>query len=150
MTLRRLTNIVCISGALLSSVPAMALDFRSVAETGTLLFAAPSETAQRLFVVSRAYPVEVVDEARGWSRVRDASGQLAWVQSAKLTARRHVLVTAARAAVRQAPKDNAAVLLQAERNVVLELLEPPTSLWVKVRHDGKTIGFVHVQDIWGI
>lgn len=142
-------KVLLLAGMLLASQPVLALDFRSVSETGTVFFAAPSESSTRLFVVSRQYPVEVVDEAPGWARVRDARGQLAWVQSARLSSKRYVLV-ATRTALRQAATDSAPLVAQVEPDVVLELLEPPTSLWARVRHDGKTTAFIRVQDIWGI
>lgn len=150
MTLPRRTKQLLLAVALLHGGLAQALEFRSVLETGTLFQAAPAVNSTRLYVASQFYPVEVVDESAGWCRVRDVTGQLAWVPAAKLSGKRYVLVTAARAVLRPLPQDTAPALLTAERNVVLELLEPPSSMWARVRHDGKTSAYVRVQDIWGI
>ena len=150
MTLPRRTKQLVLAAALLYGGLAHALEFRSVLETGTVFQAGPAAGSGKLFVVSQFYPVEVVDENNGWCRVRDVTGLLAWVPATKLSNRRYVLVTAARTVLRQAPQDTAAPLLTAGRNVVLELLQPPSSLWVHVRHDGKTSAYVRVQDIWGI
>lgn len=150
MTLPRRTKQLLLAVALLHGGVAQAIEYRSVQETGTLFHAAPAVNGTRLYVASQFYPVEVMDESNGWCRVRDVTGALAWVPAAKLSSRRYVLVTASRAVLRQAPQDSAPSVLTAERNVVLELLEPPSSMWARVRHDGKTSAYVRVQDIWGI
>lgn len=150
MTLQRLTKSGLMLATLLAASPVHAFEYRSVLETGTLFQAGPSDSSTRLFVVSKYYPVEVLGQSNAWSHVRDAAGQLAWVRSDRLSPRRYVLVTAGRAVLRQSPSETAAALMTLDRSVVLELVEPPASVWVKVRYDGKTVGYLRVQDIWGV
>jgi SH3-like domain-containing protein len=123
---------------MLVSAASGAADFFSVAANGTLFYDAPSAKAKKLFVVSQLYPVEV----------RDVSGKLAWVEKKQLTDKRTVVVSAARADIRQSPDDAATLVFQAEAGVALEFVESVPG-WIKVRHrDGQT-GFVKLNQVWG-
>jgi SH3-like domain-containing protein len=114
-----------------------------------VLYDAPSLKARKLYVVSRGYPLEVVVVVEGWSKVRDAAGALSWIESRHLGDRRTVVVTAPRAQVRQAAAQDAPLVFEAERDVVLELLEPARGGWLRVRHrDGQT-GYVSAAQVWG-
>jgi SH3-like domain-containing protein len=82
--LRRLVTVTAMLAGLMS-LPAQALEFRSVKETGVALYEAPALSAKKLFVVSRYYPVEVLSSQKEWSRVRDATGGIAWIPLAALS-----------------------------------------------------------------
>jgi len=126
----------------------LAADFRSVAENAAILYDAPSAKAKRLYVVGQGYPVEVVVVVEGWSKVRDASGELTWIESKSLVDRRTVLVKTPLAQIRESADDNATVVFQAQQDVLLDLLEV-TGGWLRVRHrDGQT-GFIRVTQVWG-
>ena len=142
---------VMLSAAVLLPAASRAGEFRSIA-TASILYDAPSPQAKKLFVAPRGMPVEVVSTIRLWVKVRDASGDLAWVERDALSPQRTVLAVAApAAAVRVAAADGAAVVFQAERGVVLELLEPaPAPGWVRVRHADGASGFVRAVDVWGL
>src|SRR3982751_5111789 len=96
---------------------AHALDFRSVAEPAAILYDAPSLKAQKLYILSQGYPVEIVVKLEGWSKVRDDTGEFAWVENAHLSDRRTVMVKVAGAEVRQAANENAAVVFTADKSV---------------------------------
>lgn len=128
---------------------AHALDFRSVAEPAAILYDAPSLKAQKLYILSQGYPVEIVVKLEGWSKVRDDTGEFAWVENAHLSDRRTVMVKVAGAEVRQAANENAAVVFTADKSVFLELLEL-TAGWAKVRHNDGATGFVKISQIWGL
>ena len=85
---------------------ALAAEFRTV-DTASILYDAPSQKGTKLFVIRRGTPVEVVVRLDGWSKVRDADGGLAWIEARSLANRRSVLVTAARAVVRQNADESA-------------------------------------------
>src|SRR3954465_11240539 len=124
---------------LLASAGAGAADFRSVGEPGTIFYDAPAVKGKKLFVVSRDYPVEVLLTNDAWARVRDASGELAWVERKALSERRTVVVTAPVADVRNGPTDQSAVAFRVEKGVALELLEGATGPWARVRlRDGRS------------
>jgi len=127
---------------------AAAADFRSVAENAAVLYDAPSARAKRLYVVNHGYPFEVIVMVEGWCKVRDASGDLTWIESKLLADRRTVLVKAPLAQVRESADDNAAVVFQAQQDVLLDLLEVAGG-WLRVRHRDGQIGFVRVTQVWG-
>lgn len=137
-----------LAGLLLCSGAAVALEFRSVAEAA-ILYDAPSAKAQKLFVLSRDYPVEVVVKVEGWTKVRDDTGEFAWIENRQLSERRTVLVKSSGAEARQSASDAAALVFTAEKGVVLEFLQLAGG-WVKVRHPDGAVGFIKVSQLWGV
>lgn len=126
-----------------------AAEFRSVAEDAAVLYDAPSLKAQKLYLLGRDYPLEVVVVLENWIKVRDANGELAWVEKKSLSDKRSVMVNVPLADVRQSPNDSAAPVFQAGQSVLLELVEFSDPGWIKVRHrDGQT-GYVRVNQVWG-
>lgn len=93
------------------AVPALAIEYRTV-NIATVLYDAPSLRGSKLFVIRRGTPVELVVNLEGWSKVRDADGGLAWIEAAALVKRRSVIVTVARAQVRQNADEAAALVLK--------------------------------------
>ena len=85
-----------------------------------------------------------------WVKVRDQAGDLTWVEKKGLSDRRTVVVTVAFADVRQAPSEQAALVFQAKNGVALEVAEPQSSGWVKVRHVDGQVGYLKVGQVWGI
>ena len=59
-----------IAAGAMAAPAARAADFRSIADPGTVLYDAPSIRAQKLYVVSQLYPVEVVVNIDNWAKVR--------------------------------------------------------------------------------
>ena len=140
---------VLLASVLFGGLHASAADFRSVAENAAVLYDAPSAKAKKLYVVSHGYPVEVVVVVEGWSKVRDASGELTWIESRQLSDQRTVMVRMPLAQVREAADDNAPVAFQAQQNVLLELLEVAGGGWLRVRHRDGQSGYVRVAQVWG-
>lgn len=130
------------------TLPALAVEFRTV-EVPTVLYDAPSQKGIRLFVIKRSTPVETVVTLEGWVKVRDADGSLAWIEKKSLSERRSLIVTAARADVRQSPDEAAAVVFEAEKSVALDYLETAPGGWVKVHHRDGQSGFVRANQVWG-
>lgn len=133
-----------------AAFPAAAGGFRSIADPGVILYDAPSVKARKLYVASRHLPVEVVVNIEGWAKVRDSSGDLAWVEKKALAETRFVVVVAPLADVRLAPDANAPLVFQAQRQVVLELLEPVNADWIRVQHRDGQSGFVKSAQVWGL
>jgi SH3-like domain-containing protein len=131
------------------ALPAGALEYRSVAVEAAILYDAPSTQARRIAILSRYYPVEVVVTLDKWLKVRDATGALAWVEAARLTERRMVLVTAPEVEVRQAPAADAPVVFRAEKDVALELVEFAGQGWLRVRHRDGQSGYLRIDQVWG-
>lgn len=134
---------------LLMPWPALALDFLSVAEPA-VLYDAPSSKAKPRYVVARDTPLEMVVTVGAWVKVRDVDGDLAWIEKASLAPKRTVIVRAERAQVRSAALETAALTFDAERGVVLELVEAGPLGWAQVKHrDGQT-GFIKATQVWGL
>jgi SH3-like domain-containing protein len=128
---------------------AAAADFRSVGDAPAIGVDAPSLRGKKTYVYGPGYPLEVIINLDGWTKVRDASGDFAWVDDKSFGDRRTVLVKSAVAEVRQAPDDSAPVAFQAERNVLLEWLGPSAPGWARVRLSDGQSGFVKIIQLWG-
>ena len=144
----------CIRPALvvlaLAALPVGAAEFRSVAENAAVLYDAPSAKAKKRYILGRGYPVEVVVVVEGWTKIRDAGGELAWIETRSLSERRSVMVKTPLADVRTAAEDKAPLAFQAEQNVLLDLNELTGTGWARVTHrDGQT-GYIKVSVVWGV
>jgi len=134
----------------MAALPAGAAEFRSVAENAVVLYDAPSAKAKKRYILGRGYPVEVVVVVEGWTKIRDASGELAWIETRSLSERRSVMVKTTLADVRMAAEDKAPLAFQAEQNVLLDLNELTGTGWARVTHrDGQT-GYIKVSVVWGV
>jgi SH3-like domain-containing protein len=134
---------------LATGLPAAAQEYRSVGEPAAILYDAPSTKARRLWVIGRGYPVQVTVSIEGWTKVRDATGDLSWIETRALSSARTVLVRAAMGTMRDSPSEAGAVVLRVGRDVVLDLVEPPAGDWVRVRHRDGATGFIHVNQVFG-
>lgn len=128
---------------------AHALEYRAIGREPAVLYDAPSAKAQKLFILGPGYPVEVLVTVEGWLKVRDAAGELAWVEAKNLSAQRTVMVRVPRAEVRQAPDENAPVAFYAEQDVLLEFVEMQGN-FARVRHPDGAVGYVRVTQVWGL
>jgi SH3-like domain-containing protein len=131
------------------AVPAAAADFRSIAEAAAIAYDAPSLKGKRLYVLGRGYPVEVIVVVESWVKVRDAGGELSWIESRLLSDRRTVLIRVPLAQVHEIADEQSRVVFQAQQNVLLDLLESAPGGWLRVRHREGQTGFVRVNQVWG-
>ena len=139
-----------LAAAALFAGAAAGAEFRAIGEAPAILYDAPSVKADRLFVASRGYPFEVLVRLDQWTKVRDVSGEVAWVESRALGAQRTVMVNVAVADVRASPDGQSALVFEALSQALLELLEPPAQGWVRVRHRDGPTGYVRVAHLWGL
>ena len=145
-----LSRLVAATLLVLTCAQACAADFRSIGAPSVVLYDAPSLKSGKRYIAPRGMPVEIVARYGDWVKVRDADGELAWTESKGLSARRNVVVKALSAKLRAAPDDNAALLMTADKGVLLELVDPQATGWVSVRHQDGIAGFVRASEIWGI
>jgi SH3-like domain-containing protein len=134
---------------LLATGAAAASDFRSIAEAA-VLYDAPSVRATKLYVIGRLAPVELIASDGTWAKVRDSSGELAWIEKKELSESRTVVVTAAVADIRAKPDVQAPLAFQAQQGVVLELVDLDSIGWAHVRHRDGATGYVRLSEVWGI
>jgi len=149
MALRQFRTLLIPLAVLAAASSAQALDYRSLAEAASA-YDAPSAKAKPLFVVLAGTPVELVVSLEGWSKVRDSRGDLVWIEKKHLAEKRNVIVRAERAQVRAAAEDKAALVFEAERDVVLEFLEAVPGGWARVRHRDGQSGFLKAPQVWGL
>lgn len=147
--LRRIAAALLASSALLCVAQAAALDYRSIAVPAAVLYDAPSLKARKLFILNQGYPVEVFVTLDAWVKVRDASGELAWIEAKNLGAQRVVMVKVARAEVRRAPEENAPIVFVAEQDVLLEVLDTADN-WAHVKHRDGSTGYIRIIQVWGL
>lgn len=133
----------------LAAMPAAGAEYRALGDRPAILYDAPSSRADRLFVASRHYPFEVLVKLDHWTKVRDANGEVAWVENKALGDRATVMVTVPLADVRAAPNAQAPLVFEAYKHVLLEVAEPPADGWVKVRHRDGQQGYVRLAHVWG-
>ena len=144
---RRLLATACLA---LLAAPVLAIDYRSVDVPAAILYDSPSLKGKKLYLIKAQTPIEVVVRLEGWFKVRDAEGTLAWLEAKQLSERRTLVVTAARAEIRQSDKAEAAVLAELDKWVAVEFIEPAAPGWAKVRHRDGVTGFVRATQVWGL
>jgi len=129
---------------------ALAIDYRSVNVPAAILYDAPSQQGKKLYLIKAQTPVEVVVRLEGWFKVRDAEGTLAWIESRNVIDRRTLVVTAAKAEIRQSDKPEAPVLAELEKWVAVDFVEAAAPGWVKVRHRDGAVGYIRSTQVWGL
>ena len=143
---------VAVAFAILASTAseaAPALEFRSVGLAPAVMYDAPSVKGRKTFIAPRGMPVEIVLTYGDWVKVRDAGGDLSWMEAKALVHKRNVIIVAPIARVRIANEDAAPVVFTADKGVLLELLDSAAAGWVKVRHRDGQSGFVKASEVWG-
>jgi SH3-like domain-containing protein len=129
---------------------APAAEFRALGDRPAVLYDAPSTRADRLFIASRYYPFEVLVKLDQWTKVRDANGEVAWVENKALGDRHTVIVSVPLADVRAGPGAQSPLVFEAYKQVLLEVVEAPAEGWVKVRHRDGQQGFIRTAHVWGV
>lgn len=128
---------------------ASAADFKSVAAAAAVLYDAPSVRGTKLFVAPHNMPLEVILSYGNWIKVRDASGDLSWIEAGMLGEQRWVVVNVANVTVRALPAETANIVFSADKNVLLEWVASDASGWIKVRHPDGQGGYVKASEVWG-
>jgi SH3-like domain-containing protein len=129
---------------------ALAIDYRSVSVPAAILFDAPSLQGKKLYLIKAQTPVEVVLKLDGWFKVRDAEGTLAWIESRSIGERRMLVVTLPKAEIRQSDKTDSAVLVELDKWVAVDFVEPGAPGWAKVRHRDGATGYIRSSQVWGL
>ncbi len=131
------------------SVPAAALEFRSIADELAVLYDAPSKDAAKRLILTKGYPVEVIIASGEWVRVRDDNGTFAWIEAGRLAKKRMVMVSTTGVAARAVPDQSARPVFNVDKGVVLEFVGVSGG-WAKVRHRSGTVAFIKLADLWGV
>lgn len=141
---------VATAASLCAAGAAFAANYRSVADNAAVLYDAPSARAKKLYVVSKYTPLEVLVNVEQWVKVRDQTGDIAWIEKKTLSETRTVVVAAPLAEVRADANEQAQIVFRAQLGVALELAEPAANGWVKLRHRDGQAGYVKTGQVWGL
>ncbi len=144
-----LINLGLIAALALTAGAAQALEFRSAARHGVVLQDAPGDKARKVFVLSRGTPLEIVLEQGEWLRVRDQTGLMAWIRKQDVSSLRTLQVIKP-ATVRREADAKSAAIFRAETGLLLDLLESTKTGWIKVKHRDGDIGFIRIEEVWGL
>ena len=128
---------------------AQAAEYRSIAPSFAILYNAPTERARKMFIAPHGMPVERILDLDGWTKIRDAEGDLSWVATQALSDKRTVVVTAVRTSVLAAMTDTAPLMATADKGVLFDMTTPAQAGWVGVRHQDGTAGYVRSNEVWG-
>lgn len=133
-----------------SRIPGMAR-FRSIGTDDTVMYDAPSDKAKKLYQAPRGMPVEVIAVLQGWIKVRDMQGDIAWVQRDDLSDRRTVMARSTVTLYRE-PSTLAMHWFDVARGVVLELQDDlvDDAGFIRVRHADGQVGYVQLDQVWGV
>jgi SH3 domain protein len=145
----RISSVVVSLCLALAGGAALASDFRTIGANGTIFYDSPSPRANKLFVSTANYPVEIISTEGAWVRVRDFAGDLAWVERKALSDRRAAMVVVPTVNVRVQPDDRSESAFQAVQGVVLDVVDTNSPGWVRVRHRDGSTGFVRLREVWG-
>ncbi len=124
--------------------------FVTIGDRPAVLFDAPSNRANKIFIVVRLTPLELLVKLEKMTKVRDADGIVGWVDNDALGSRRHVQVFVPVATVRTTPSATGNLLFDAQRSVLLEVTGATTADgWLPVKHRDGQGGFIQLSQIWG-
>lgn len=96
----------------------------------------------------KGLPLVVIAETEMWRKVRDVTGDEAWIHKPALSGIRHVLVLED-TTLHSKAKENARVTAIVDRNALLELEECNASDWCKVKAENGLRGWTHRYVLWG-
>lgn len=139
--------VLCASGFAWSV--AYGVEFRATTEPAVVLYDGPSLKSKKLFIVNRDYPLEVLVQLEGWTKVRDALGVISWTEGKSLERARMVLLKSAQI-VRQEPREDAIGVFHGQRDLLLEFVATATGGWVQVKHRDGAVGYLRSTDLWGV
>ena len=131
------------------SIAADENEFLSISSNSAIMYDAPSLKAEKLFIVNAYFPVQVLVKVEGWTKVKDSSDTIAWIENKFLTERRYVIVTAPLANIHQSADIHSPILFQVHKDVVIELLDSSTTDWVQIRLQNGQMGYIRSNQIWG-
>ena len=130
-------------------LPVPAPMFAAVGERPAILYDGLSTKANKIFILPRFHPVEVLVKLDKWTKIRDAENTIGWMENAFIGERRYVQVAGIIAEIRAAPNTSAAIVFEAQRAVLLEPTGPAVDAWLPVRHRDGQAGFVRITQVWG-
>ena len=127
-------------------------DFISVKTKQAILFEGPSNTTEKMFIVTEGYPLEVVVSLKDWKKVKDHNGKISWIEAKNTQKERTVLILKDRAVIFNQANNKSHKLANVDKFVVLKLNSYMLiGNWaqVKTQIEG-LVGFISSNEVWGL
>ncbi len=127
-------------------------DFISVKSKQAVLLEGPSNTTEKMFIVTEGYPLEVLVSLKDWKKVKDHNGKISWIESKYTHNERTVLILKDGAVIFNQANDKSHKLANVDKFVVLKLNSPMlVGNWaqVKTQIEG-LIGYINSKEVWGL
>ena len=127
-------------------------EFISVKTKQAVLFEGPSNTTEKMFIVTEGYPLKVLVSLKDWKKVKDHNGKISWIESKYTQDERTVLILNNDAVIFNQANEKSHKLANVEKFVVLRLNSNLLiGEWaeVKTKIEG-LVGFIHSKNVWGL
>jgi len=127
-------------------------EFISVKTKQAVLFEGPSNTTEKMFIVTEGYPLKVLVSLKDWKKVKDHNGKISWIEAKNTQDERTVLILDNDAIIFNQANDKSHKLANVEKFVVLKLNSNMLiGEWaeVKTQIEG-LVGFIHYRAVWGL
>ena len=127
-------------------------DFISVKTKQAVLFEGPSNTTEKMFIVTEGYPLKVLVSLKDWKKVKDHNGKISWIEAKNTQDERTVLILNNDAVIFNQANEKSHKLANVEKSVVLKLNSNLLiGEWaeVKTQIEG-LVGFIHSREVWGL
>lgn len=127
-------------------------EFISVKTKQAVLFEGPSNTTEKMFIVTEGYPLKVLVSLKDWKKVKDHNGKISWIEAKNTQDERTVLILNNDAVIFNQANEKSHKLANVEKSVVLKLNSNMLiGEWaeVKTQIEG-LVGFIHSREVWGL
>ena len=133
-------------GATLAETPET--EFLSVRPLKASVRKEPDSASERLWIIWKYSPVEVVSYRGDWVRVKDFEGDSGWLKRSELSADPTTAVKSKEGRLRKDPGDKSKVLWMLERGYSMRVFGS-SGPWVEVSDLESVSGWIHEADLWG-
>ena len=118
------------------------------ADSGVIVYDAPSEKARAEFVLGARYPLRGLASVYQWEKIEMPDGGIGWVQRDDVIQRRAAVVRVERATVFAEPNANSDIVFAARKGVILLATAEESGGWVQISHLDGEIGYVESGLVW--
>jgi SH3-like domain-containing protein len=128
--------------------PAVAQQMVSVSGKEVNLRAGPGTQHDAHWIVSRGYPLQVVERRGNWLKVRDFENDEGWIYRPLTGRTPHLIVKVKIANMRSEPTTRSRIVAKLVYGEVLKTLKHDKG-WVRVQREGGLRGWVARRLLWG-
>lgn len=137
-----------LSAAPFTVAPAHAIELVSVDRSEINMRTGPGTNHESLWLLSRGYPLIVLERKGNWLQVKDFEDDKGWVYRPLTAKKPHFVVKVKVANIRKGPGTQARIVGTANYGDVLRTLAHEGG-WAKVRNADGLVGWVARRLLWG-